>query len=54
MNILQSSYGDMMSDKPNGNLAASMGVNPNDPSMDFLKKDYSKLMKKMNKDKNGS
>ena len=53
-NILQSSYGDMMSDKPNGNLAASMGVNPNDPSMDFLKKDYSKLMKKMNKDKNGS
>tara|TARA_B100000131_G_scaffold194567_1_gene187143 strand:+ start:413 stop:835 length:423 start_codon:yes stop_codon:yes gene_type:complete len=46
--VLQSSYGDMMSSDSNvqnNNLAASMGVNPNDPSADFLKKDYRKLMK---------
>ena len=59
--ILAASYGDMMMDtggagaQPNnGNLASKMGVNPNDPAMDFLKKDYSGLMKKMNKNKNGS
>ena len=45
---------DNNTENSNGNLAMEMGVNPNDPSMDFLKKDYSKLMKKMNKDKNGS
>jgi len=44
-------YGDMMKDESetNGNLAASMGVNPSDPSMDFLKKDYRKLMKAVDK-----
>ena len=50
--ILQSSYGKMMSDdsaNSNGTLAAEMGVNPNDPSVDFLKKDYRKLMKAVDK-----
>ena len=48
--VLGKSYGDMMTDKPNGNLAASMGVNPND-APDFLTKDYSKLMKAIDKKK---
>ena len=48
--VLNKSYGDMMTDKPNGNLAASMGVNPND-APDFLTKDYSKLMKAIDKKK---
>ena len=43
--VLGNSYGDMMSDKPNGNLAASMGVNPND-APDFLTKDYRAVLKK--------
>ena len=50
--VLESSYGKMMnddSDNVNGTLAASMGVNPNDPSADFLKKDYRKLMKAVDK-----
>ena len=49
--VLQASYGDMMNDdsaSPNGNLAASMGVNPND-APDFLKKDYRKVMKAIDK-----
>ena len=46
--VLQSSYGNMMSDNTNGNLAASMGINPNE-APDFLTKDYSKLMKAMDK-----
>ena len=45
--VLQASYGDMMNDSPNGTIAAEMGVNPNDPSVDFLKKDYRNLMKKV-------
>ena len=48
--VLGNSYGDMMSNKPNGNLAASMGVNPND-APDFLTKDYSKVMKAIDKKK---
>jgi len=48
--VLQSSYGDMMGDKPNGNLAASMGVNPTD-APDFLTKDYRKVMKAIDKKK---
>jgi len=44
--VVGKSYGDMMSDKPNDNLAASMGVNPND-APDFLTKDYRSLMKKV-------
>ena len=46
-------YADMMEDtsQTNVNLAASMGVNPNAPGMDFLKKDYSSLMKAIDKKK---
>ena len=50
--ILQSSYGKMMSDdsdNANGTLAAEMGVNPNDPAMNFLKKDYRAAMKAVDK-----
>jgi hypothetical protein len=41
-------YGDMMNDssKQNPNIAVEMGVNPNDPAMDFLKKDYRAVLKK--------
>ena len=47
--VLQSSYGDMMNDsQPNGNLAASMGVNPND-APDFLTKDYRAILKAVDK-----
>ena len=46
--VLQSSYGDMMSDNPNGTLASEMGVNPVE-APDFLKKDYRKLMKAVDK-----
>tara|TARA_X000001382_G_scaffold112467_1_gene89747 strand:+ start:395 stop:820 length:426 start_codon:yes stop_codon:yes gene_type:complete len=48
--IIGQSYGDMMNGDsvPNGNLAAEMGVNPND-APDFLKKDYRKLMKAVDK-----
>ena len=37
------------SDNPNGSLAAEMGVNPNDPTADFLKKDYRAIMKAVDK-----
>ena len=49
--VLQSSYGNMIDDtsQSNGNLAASMGVNPNDPAADFLKKDYRAVMKAVEK-----
>ena len=46
--VLQSSYGDVMSDKPNSQLAASMGINPNN-APDFLTKDYRKVMKFIDK-----
>ena len=48
--IIGQSYGDMMNGDsvPNGNLAAEMGVNPND-APDCLKKDYRKLMKAVDK-----
>ena len=48
--VIGKSYGDMMSDSPSGNLAVSMGVNPND-APDFLTKDYRKLMKTIDKKK---
>tara|TARA_R110000824_G_scaffold217549_1_gene404019 strand:- start:226 stop:633 length:408 start_codon:yes stop_codon:yes gene_type:complete len=42
-------YGDIMKDtQPNGNLATSMGVNPND-APDFLTKDYRAVMKAIDK-----
>ena len=40
-------------DNPNGNLAASMGVHPQQDGMDFLKKDYRKLMQKVEEKKRG-
>ena len=35
----------------NGSLAVEMGVNPNDPSAAFLKKDYRELMTAVDKKK---
>ena len=55
--VLASSYGDMMNDKvkPNGNqVVASMGANPDsvpDDVKNALTRDYSDLMKVINKDK---
>ena len=47
--VMSSQYGDLMNDEnENGNLAAEMGVNTND-APDFLKKDYRKLMKAVDK-----
>ena len=37
------------SENKNGTLAAEMGVNPNDPAMNFLKKDYRAVMKAVDK-----
>ena len=50
--VLGKSYGNMMDDssQPNGNLAASMGIDPK-KAPNFLTKDYSGLMKAMNKNK---
>ena len=45
--VIGSSYGDMMNNDSNTNLAMEMGVDPNDPAMDFLKKDYRKVLKKV-------
>ena len=40
-------YADMMNNtQPTQNMAASMGVNPNDPAMSFLNKDYREVLKK--------
>ena len=47
--LIGGQYSDMMSDNSNENLAASMGVNPNDASADFLKKDYRAVMKAVEK-----
>ena len=47
-------YGDMMnnsSTNTDGSLARQMGMNPEDPSADFLKKDYRAVMKAMDKKK---
>ena len=49
--VVGKSYGNMMSDNSNGSLAAEMGVDPNDPAASFLKKDYRKLMKKVDEKK---
>ena len=45
--VIGSSYGDMMNNDSNTNLAMEMVVDPNDPAMDFLKKDYRKVLKKV-------
>ena len=47
-------YKDLMNDNSgnsNGSLATEMGVNPNDPAANFLKKDYRELMKAVDKKK---
>tara|TARA_R100001443_G_C3330186_1_gene172131 strand:- start:417 stop:842 length:426 start_codon:yes stop_codon:yes gene_type:complete len=50
--VLTSAYSDISTpDNPNGNLAAEMGVNPNQEGMDFLKKDYRAVMKAMDEKK---
>ncbi len=53
--VLSSAYSDVSTaNNPNGNLAAEMGVNPNAPGMDFLKKDYRAVMKAIDKKKGNS
>ena len=50
--VVSSQYGDMMnnsSTNTDGSLAVQMGVNPNDPAADFLKKDYRAVMKAVDK-----
>ena len=53
--VLGSAYSDLGNNpsQPNGNLAAEMGVNPEEPGMDFLKKDYRAVMKAVDKKKAG-
>ncbi len=51
-NVLNKSYGDLMNGTQAPDIATSMGVAPNDPMAKFLNKDYSGLMKAMEK-KNG-
>ena len=51
--VMASTYGKMMNDdseNANGTLAAEMGVDPNN-APDFLTKDYSKVMKAIDKKK---
>jgi hypothetical protein len=50
--IMGKSYGDMMnnsSTNTDGSLARQMGMNPEDPTADFLKKDYRAVMKAIDK-----
>jgi hypothetical protein len=51
--ILGKSYGDMMNTEDtvnaNGNLVREMGMDPNDPTAAFLKKDYRELMNAVDK-----
>ena len=50
--IVGNSYKNLVNDdsgNANGSLVAEMGVNPNDPSAAFLKKDYRKLMNAVDK-----
>ena len=52
--LVGNSYKDLMNDdggNANGSLATEMGVNPNDPSASFLKKDYRELMNAVDKRK---
>ena len=52
--VLSCAYNDVSDNIPNGNLAASMGVNVNTPGMDFLKKDYRAVMKAIDEKKGKS
>ena len=50
--IMGNSYKNLVTDdsgNANGSLATEMGVDPNDPSTAFLKKDYRELMKAVDK-----
>ena len=50
--LVGKNYSEIMgddSDSSSGNLAAEMGVNPEAPGMDFLKKDYRDVMKAIDK-----
>ena len=47
--VINKSYGDMMGDNTGVDLASSMGVDSNAPGMDFLKKDYRKVMNAIDK-----
>jgi len=50
--LVGNSYKNLMNDDSgnvNGSLAAEMGVNPNDPTAAFLKKDYRELMSAVDK-----
>ena len=52
--LVGNNYKDLMNGNnknSNGSLAAEMGVNPNDPAADFLKKDYRELMAAVDKKK---
>ena len=48
--VIGKSYGDMMNNSSEPNIVVN-GVDGNAPGMDFLKKDYSKLMKTIDKKK---
>ena len=53
--VLNKSYGELMngsSTNTDGSLAREMGIDPNNPAAAFLTKDYSKVVKAMDK-KNG-
>ena len=47
--VLSHQYQQQNPSNPNGALATEMGVNPDAPGMDFLKKDYRTAMKKVDK-----
>ena len=45
--VLSKQYNRENPDNPNGSLGVEMGVNPEAPGMEFLKKDYRSIMKKV-------
>ena len=47
--VLSHQYQQQNPNNPNGNLASEMGVNADAPGMEFLKKDYRSVMKKVDK-----
>ena len=53
--VLGSAYSNLGNDtsNPNGALAAEMGVNPEEPGMEFLKKDFRAVMKAVDRKKAG-
>tara|TARA_Y100001963_G_scaffold131268_1_gene188435 strand:+ start:184 stop:588 length:405 start_codon:yes stop_codon:yes gene_type:complete len=49
--IVGKNYTDIANSQPSTNIANEMGVNPDDPAMSFLKKDYRGVMKAIDKKK---